>query len=319
MRRRRHLFQAPEVIGVVAGLALAACSCGSAIRSTAGSGRQAARIAELWVEPHDIDSRNLFYGVGGPSHQPDPKVPYKFRQADTTGYSAGYEVEDSRGVEWDVKLGPEARTEVVASRIIWAVGYHQRPNYYLPRWVLIGKEHNGPQSGGRFRPKVPGIKTGGEWSWYENPFVGTRPYRGLIVLNVLLGNSDLKPANNGIAQVSDAWGGPGVWYYVKDVGHTFGRTGRLEGTRGDPKGFAEHAFITGVKNGRVEFEWHGFHGDLLRQITPADVRWIADLLARLSDHQLADAFRAGGFDREAAAPFIRTLKIRIKQGQQVAG
>ena len=48
------------------------------------------------------------------------------------------------GVEWSVKLGPEAHTEVVLSRVLSAVGYHQPPVYYLPAWQLGG----GPMSCG---------------------------------------------------------------------------------------------------------------------------------------------------------------------------
>ena len=56
--------------------------------------------------------------------------------ADPSGFSPGLDVKDEQGREWSVKLGPEARTEVVASRIVWAMGYHQPPVYYLPRFAL---------------------------------------------------------------------------------------------------------------------------------------------------------------------------------------
>ena len=38
--------------------------------------------------------------------------------------------------EWSAKIGPEAQTEVVVSRILWGLGYHQPPIYYLPSWTL---------------------------------------------------------------------------------------------------------------------------------------------------------------------------------------
>jgi hypothetical protein len=40
----------------------------------------------------------------------------------------------------------------------------------------------------------------------------------------------------------------------------------------------------------VFFEWRGRHGEPLEPITPADVRWIGDLLARLTKRQWTDAF-----------------------------
>jgi hypothetical protein len=54
-------------------------------------------------------------------------------------------------------------------------------------------------------------------------------------------------------------------------------------------------------------------------VTPADMRWICGLLARLSDKQWADAFRAGGFTEREAASFIQRLKEKIAEGQNIKG
>ncbi len=43
---------------------------------------------------------------------------------------------DPDGLEWSAKIGPEAQTEVVVSRILWGLGYHQPPIYYLPSWTV---------------------------------------------------------------------------------------------------------------------------------------------------------------------------------------
>ena len=42
-----------------------------------------------------------------------------------------FDVRDAHGVEWSVKLGPEAQSAVVTSRILWALGFHPPPTYYL--------------------------------------------------------------------------------------------------------------------------------------------------------------------------------------------
>ena len=65
------------------------------------------------------------------SVQPDPKAVYTVKATDTTGFSISYDVEDESGVEWSVKIGDEAQSEVTASRIVWAMGYQQPPNAYL--------------------------------------------------------------------------------------------------------------------------------------------------------------------------------------------
>jgi len=73
-----------------------------------------------------------------------------------------------------------------------------------------------------------------------------------------------------------------------------------------------------VKNGFVEFSYHGWHQELFaRRITPRDVRWASDLLAGLTDRQWADAFRAGGYEPVMAARFIRRLHQKIADGQQI--
>ena len=91
----------------------------------------------------------------------------------------------------------------MTSRILWAIGFHQPPTYYVERWSLTGAEA-GPQPAGRFRPELPGQQVVGEWSWYENPFVGSQPYRGLVVANLLLNSWDWKTSNNKIYELSRA-------------------------------------------------------------------------------------------------------------------
>jgi hypothetical protein len=38
-------------------------------------------------------------------------------------------------------------------------------------------------------------------------------------------------------------------------------------------------------------------------------------MSRLSDHQLHEAFRAGGYDRATAERFVRALRMRIADGR----
>ena len=99
-----------------------------------------------------------------------------FVARDTSGRSPGYDVRDRNGTVWSVKLGPEAQSEVVASRILWAIGFHQPPTYYLPSWTLTGQDA-GPKEGGRFRPEIDEWKVVGEWDWTEYPH-SRSPYNG---------------------------------------------------------------------------------------------------------------------------------------------
>jgi len=67
---------------------------------------------------------------------------------------------------------------------------------------MRGGPEPGPKPPSRFRPKLPSQRRVGEWSWHENPFVGTQPYRGLLVLMRILNNWDLLDRNTAIF---DSW------------------------------------------------------------------------------------------------------------------
>src|SRR3954462_6309229 len=156
-----------------------------------------AQMAELWVEPEA--DRDLFWGVGGESLKPDPSVTYKVLETKRGGFSMGFTVQDPAGKKWSIKLPPEATTEGVASRLLWGVGYHQPPIYYVGRWNAEGAHDPNPQLPGWFRankPNLHGLDAGVAWSYYRGPFVGTRELNGLLVLMAMLGNSDLKDEQN---------------------------------------------------------------------------------------------------------------------------
>ncbi len=302
---------------VAAGLVVA---CHPAIKSTIPTPPTAARLAQLWIEPGR--SRDLFWGVGGERLAPNPATPYTVIEIKRSGFSQGYTVEDRDKRRWSVKFPPEAAPEVVASRIHWAIGYHQPPIYLLADWHAMKAPTPNPQLPARFRENKPdfhGLDARGTWSYYRNPFVGTTELQGLLVLQAMLGNSDLKDENNARYELSDEFEGASTWYVSRDLGHSFGRTGVIDAPRGDIDVFEATPFITGVVNGRVTLDWRGRHDTLLRDIKPSDVRWICGRLARLTDRQWQDAFRAGGFDAETSARFIRRLKQKIAQGLALEG
>ena len=170
---------------------LAACS--PTIKSTLPGRPTPEQLAELWVQPDP--GRDLFYGVGGARLAPDPSAVYTVIELKRSGFSRGYTVKDPHDREWNAKFPPEAPTEVTASRILWGIGYHQPPIYYLSQWNAAHAPSPNPQLPARFREKTPelhGLDAKDSWSYYRNPFVGTREMNGLLVLQAMLGNSDLK-------------------------------------------------------------------------------------------------------------------------------
>ena len=74
----------------------------------------------LWRDPADIASRNLFYGPGGKAHEPRGAFTFDKEDMSDTNHPK-FDVVDEDGVKWRVKLGPEARPETVASRLVWGV------------------------------------------------------------------------------------------------------------------------------------------------------------------------------------------------------
>jgi hypothetical protein len=302
-------------MAVTAGLVAA---CQPIIQSDAAFQSSKAPMAELWVQPDG--RRDLFWGVGGQRLAPDPLAKYTVIEIKRGGFSRGYTVVDPRKREWSVKLPPEAPTEVAASRIFWGVGYHQPPVYYLAEWHADKAPSPNPQLPARFREAAPdfhGLGSEGNWSYYRNPFEGTRQLHGLLALQAMLGNSDLKDEQNAVYVLKEPAEGARRWYVARDLGQTFGRTGVLDPPRGDVDVFERTGFIKGVDNGFVRFEYSGRHKSLFERITPADVRWICERLSSLSDDQWQDAFRAAGYPRPTADRFIRRLKQKINEGLQL--
>ena len=278
---------------------------------------------EVWVDPVDLESRDLFRGPGDGPAAPAENATFAFVEKDTSGRSPGYDVRDTAGIVWSVKLGPEAQAEVVSSRILWAIGFHQPPTYYVSAWTLAGGPEPGPQGGGRFRPDVDAWKAVGDWKWDEYPHAATAANAGLLVAQMMLNNWDLKNSNNKLIERAHPTA-PRL-YLVRDLGASLGSNEQAkwvrwtqlriaQGTKNDVAGFEESGFIDGVEDGYVKFSYSGPNKPLVSRITPAHVRWTAQLLSRLSDKQWDDAFRAGGYPPEDAARYVAKFKAKVAEG-----
>jgi hypothetical protein len=304
------------------GIAVSVACGGRTVRTTAADPTRV-DLSQLWNEPTDLETRDLFAGPTAGMAAPDTSKPLTFLEADKGGFSPGYELRDANGVTWNVKLGPEAQTEVVTSRILWAIGYHQVPTYYVSTWTMSGGPGGNPGAG-RFRPELADRKVVGEWSWSENDFVHTPPFKGLVVANLILNNWDWKTSNNRIYEVTTP-NGPVRQYIVRDLGASLGKTsapvfsrwlgtGVAQGNRNDLEDFERQGFIEGVVGDRVEFDYKGIYGDIVKIVTPRDVAWTARLLSRLSDAQWTDAFRAAGYSPDQSARYIAKLKSKVAEG-----
>lgn len=282
-------------------------------------------IAELWQDPTDLLERDLFLGPGGSALAPPATGgTYEFVAFKTSGTNPGYDVRDSSGRLWSVKLGIEAQPEVTTSRILWAMGFHQPPNYFVHQFTLTGVDA-GVKEYARFRTELDQWKPAGEWRWYENQFLNMPQFRGLIVAQLILNNWDLKTPNNRIYEAVDASTRPRRLYVVRDVGSSLGHSKQFpifkilgtpgaQGSKNDIEGFEEQGFIKGTDGNRVSFDYRGMNQELLNRVTVPDVIWACEQMAKIPDGHWQAAFRAGAYPQDHADRYIKKIKEKIAQG-----
>jgi hypothetical protein len=328
-------------------LALLLITLGVSLLEPAYAQRQrrskASARAVLWRDPGDIQSQNLLYGAGSP--EAAPVAPFRFVKESKKGESPKFDVKDARGVVWTVKLGEEAQSETVSTRLVWSVGYFAEEAYYfdevrienLPK-LKRGNDFvlsDGTVVGARFEPERPQLAEGPVWDWQENPFRGTRQLSGLKILMILLNNFDARRDNNKIYYVPGSGGRYEARYYVTDLGATLGRSGGLGGkrTKNDLEDFLSTRFVMGVEDGAVEFDYDTrpsklghfsifyppyYRGEVkkekaMRGIPVEHARWIGSLLSQLTDEQLRDAFRAARYNDATREEYVEALRERISQ------
>jgi hypothetical protein len=318
------------VLCVSAGLSFAAAKKEKHAKEDAAA---TSEKAVLWTDPADIASRDLFYGPGGSGHV--PQGPFKFDKEDLDGTNPKFTVKDKDGVKWKVKLGIEARPETVATRIVWAVGYHANEDYFLPELQVDGmpaRLHRGQKLIGpngtmqNVRLKREDEKKAGNWRWREDPFSGTRELNGLRTLMAVINNWDLKDENNSVYTAD----GQRI-FMVSDLGASFGCNDRClppDRAKGDVKTYQHSRFIRRIKKDTVSFEtpaWPAYLyvfsikeyvtrvrlGWIGSDIPRADAKWMGTLLARLSPQQIHDAFRAAGYSPQDCDEFSKVMATRI--------
>lgn len=302
-------------------LATVAClstACGRPVLGSEAQIKQPAAqvpVVELWSEPTDLAQRDLFWGGSRQADAPSASDIFTVDSLDSTGYSRGYNVTGPDGRKWDIKVGDEVQSEIVLSRIFWALGYYQPQTFYLTGWQLTGEWDKEGQPA-RFRLQSD-HESDGEWAWLDNPFAGTRPLQGLVAIGLVLNNWDLKTSNNRIYRLRDDKAEPAKRYVVQDLGASLGEPRALpyvRGTRNDIDDFEEHQLIRKVKGSKVELDYRGQHTDVLKRLSPADIAWGCDLLNRLSDAQLDDAFRAADFPPDIRQRYITKIRSKIREG-----
>jgi len=297
----------------------------------------------LWHDPGNVSALDMYLGHGGKEGQPVP--PFTFEAEDSHGTTPKFDARDANDKKWRVKLGVESRPEVVASRLLWAMGFYVNDDYVLPSTDVQGLHmkrggnltKHGHIEEARFARKPQGQKKIGIWEWKDNPFRNTREFNGLRVMMAVMNNWDLKDVNNAVFRDKKS---DSDIFLVSDVGATFGTNG-LSWTHARSKGnvgtFKESKFITHATDSAVDFatprppiarlietgglpevkdysmrqgiQWIG------KDVPRADARWMGSLLGQLSHKQLVDAFRAGDFPSDEIDAYVDVVESRIRELQ----
>lgn len=342
-RYRKHIKLAQGMIAAVILLA-------SSIQSIAKDEKRArhdkeeldSSTAVLWTNPTDIASRDLYYGPGGKEHEPHTR--FTFIKEDLDATNPKFDVRDEDGTKWKVKLGPEARPETVASRLLWAAGYFANEDYFLSdlrveqmQRLKRGRKMvsaDGTMHDVRLKRYSKGEKKVGQWSWRQNPYSGKRELNGLRIMMALVNNWDLKDENNSILQekIGDDRA-PDLHQVVSDLGASFGSAGisfPLKRSKGNLHSYSDSKFIRRVDGQYVDFNVPARPSLILlvnpkrfifrmrlrwigRHVPRNDARWLGQLLSQLSETQIRDAFRAAGYPSEQVEQFSGVVKKRITE------
>lgn len=321
-----------HLVSILVALLLAGSSAAASNnKKVAGSavGRRVTHV--LWRNPGAVEKLDFAGGPGGPSRAPRP--PFRFLEEDRDGSSPKVKVRDATGRRWSVKWGDEVHAETFASRLVWAAGYDVPPSYFVARGQIQGLkaltraskyvDAHGRFTDARFslRDKTFQRLKKEDWSWKENPFMGTRELNGLKILIMLTSNwnnKDGRPrdwgSNTGIRET--AIGGRKTWIYlVTDWGATMGKWGGvMRRQKWDCESYTEQTsdFIKGVRDGVVEWGFQGNHTeDTTQGIRLEDVKWILRYIGSITDQQIRSGLKASGATPEEMECFTRAIRQRI--------
>lgn len=291
----------------------------------------------LWHNPGPVEKLDFAGGAGGRARAPKP--PLTFVEENLGGSNPKIQVTDAAGEMWNIKWGNEVHAEVFATRMVWACGYTVEATYFVKsgRVLNVGKltraKYNVASDGAfinaRFELWEKKYKFTNKpgWTWEDNPFLHTRELNGLKILLMLVSNWDNKDArdsgrDSNTAELETKSGVKKIFYFITDWGGSMGKWGRVYSRdKWDCHGFTEQTpkFIKGVKNGMVEWSYHGQHTkDAVEDISVADVRWLMRYLGRIRDRQIRDGLEASGATPAEVDCFTAALRDRIDQLKSIA-
>jgi hypothetical protein len=358
--RRAGLVATVLAAGAVAGRSAPSPSPGHDLSHVTPEERAAyLRRAVIW-QPTDIASRDLLAGPQGEgSFTFDQQVAcdYVAPVGPTSGATPKFECaltpDDVVKVKYGRKNG-EAYAEVAATRLFWALGFGAdrmypvqvtcrncpiEPWYWATEKRVPERTYEIAAIERRLAGKRIETKEDEGWKWPELDTVdekaggAPRAHRdALKLLMVLLQNSDTKPSNQRMLCPTDAVKTDGAGnescarplLYVQDLGYAFGEATLLDTKKNDLQSWTEEPIWKDQAQcvGNLKKSLQGNLRD--PAISEAGRKFLADLLAQLSDKQITDVFTAARVDRfhrhaDRNPPIAEWVRAFKKKRDEIAG
>ena len=358
--RRAGLVAVVLAAGVTAGRSAPSPPAGGDLGHVTAEERAAyLRRAVVW-QPTDIASKDFIVGPPGEgSFTFDQQVACDYVAPDgpTSGATPKFECaltpDDVVKVKYGRKNG-EVYAEVAATRLFWALGFWAdrmypvqvtcrkcpiEPWYWATEKRVPEKTFEIAAIERRLAGKRIETKEDEGWKWPELDTVdekaggAPRAHRdALKLLMVLLQNSDTKPSNQRMmcppdAVKTDPSGKESCahpFLYVQDLGYAFGEATLLSTKKNDLQAWSEEPIWKDQAQcvGNLKKSLPGTFKDPV--IGEAGRKFLADLLAQLSDKQITDMFRAARVERfhrheERNPPISDWVAVFKKKRDEIAG
>jgi hypothetical protein len=291
------------------------------------------RKAQIWA-PTDVPTMDLRAGPKGPgAFQPDAMVTCAYVEKKLPGTTPKFDCALRDGTVVKVRYGQDngkVEGAVLASRLLWALGFGADRLYPVrvtcrgcsaDPWNKRGSvpgEHVFDPAAIELKPKGHEMKSEyrGGWAWPELDLVdeqqGGAPKAqrdALKLLAVFLQHTDNKAENERLlclpGGATDAGGCEKPFMMMHDVGLTFGHANFANRDTTGSVNFDEWSTTPIWRDakacvGHMSQSYTGTLGD--PKISEAGRRFLADLLAQLTDRQLTDLFTVARIDRRSRKP-----------------